>query len=44
MRWRLAQGDLAKAKEHLTGLKRSCVIPCVEYDDLERAIAKYSGA
>jgi Flp pilus assembly protein TadD len=38
----LVHGDLAKAKEHLAGLDRICLIPCDEYDDLERAIAKYN--
>src|SRR3954468_9779585 len=38
----LAQGDLAKAEEHLTALERVCLIPCDEYDDLRRAIAKYN--
>jgi Flp pilus assembly protein TadD len=38
----LAQGDLAKAEEHLTALERICLIPCDEYDDLGRAIAKYN--
>ena len=38
----LVQGDLSKAKEHLTALERICLIPCDEYDDLRRAIAKYS--
>ncbi|MBR1232009.1 tetratricopeptide repeat protein [Bradyrhizobium sp. AUGA SZCCT0182] len=37
----LAQGDLAKAEEHLTALERICLIPCDEYDDLGLAIAKY---
>jgi tetratricopeptide (TPR) repeat protein len=37
----LVQGDLAKAKEHLTALEQICLIPCDEYDDLKRAIAKY---
>ena len=37
----LVQGDLAKAEEHLTALERICLIPCDEYDDLRRAIAKY---
>ena len=36
------QGDLTKAKEHLTALERICLIPCDEYDDLRRAIAKYN--
>jgi tetratricopeptide (TPR) repeat protein len=38
----LAQGDLAKAKEHLATLEQICLIPCDEYDDLKRAIAEYS--
>lgn len=38
----LAQGDLAKAKEHLAALEQICLIPCDEYDDLKRAIAEYS--
>ena len=29
----LAQGDLAKAKEHLAALDQICLIPCDEYDD-----------
>jgi tetratricopeptide (TPR) repeat protein len=37
----LVQGDLTKAEEHLTALERICLIPCDEYDDLRRAIAKY---
>ena len=38
----LAQGDLAKAKEHLAALEQICLIPCDEYDDLTRAIAEYN--
>jgi Flp pilus assembly protein TadD len=38
----LAQGDLAKAKEHLAALEQICLIPCNEYDDLKRAIAEYN--
>ena len=38
----LAQGDLAKAKEHLGALEQICFIPCDEYDDLQRAIAEYN--
>jgi hypothetical protein len=38
----LLQGDLTKAEEHLKALERICLIPCDEYDDLRRAIAKYS--
>jgi len=37
----LAQGNLAKAKEHLTALEQICLIPCDEYGDLKRAIARY---
>jgi len=37
----LAQGDLAKAKEHFAALEQICLIPCDEYDDLKRAIAEY---
>jgi len=38
----LAQGNLAKAKEHLAALEQICLIPCDEYDDLQRAIAEYN--
>jgi len=38
----LAQGDLAKAKEHLAALEQICLIPCDECDDLQRAIAEYN--
>jgi tetratricopeptide (TPR) repeat protein len=38
----LAQGDLAKAKEHFAALEQICLIPCDEYDDLKRAIAEYN--
>jgi hypothetical protein len=38
----LVQGDLIKAEEHLAALERICLIPCDEYDDLRRAIAKYN--
>jgi len=38
----LAQGDLAKAREHLAALEQVCLIPCEEYDDLKRAIAEYA--
>jgi tetratricopeptide (TPR) repeat protein len=38
----LAQGDLAKAKEHLAALEQICLIPCDEYGDLERAIAEFN--
>ena len=38
----LVQGYLAKAEEQLAALERICLIPCDEYDDLKRAIAKYN--
>ena len=33
--------DVKKAEEHLAALKRICLIPCEEYDDLEKAIALF---
>ena len=38
----LVQGDLAKAKGHLGALEQICLIPCGEYEDLQRAIAEYN--
>jgi len=38
----LAQGDLIKAEEYLAALAIICLIPCIEYDDLKRAIAEYN--
>jgi Flp pilus assembly protein TadD len=38
----LARGDLIKAEEHLAALVSICLIPCNEYDELNRAIAKYN--
>ena len=38
----LARGDLVKAKEHLAALEQICLIPCDEYDDLQRAMAEYN--
>jgi Flp pilus assembly protein TadD len=37
----LIVSNLAKAEEHLAALRRICLIPCEEYDDLEKAIADY---
>jgi tetratricopeptide (TPR) repeat protein len=37
----LALGEPAKAEQQLATLRDICLIPCVEYDDLERAIAIY---
>src|SRR5215475_8971094 len=37
----LTIGNLAAAEEHLAALERICLIPCDEYGDLQRVIAKY---
>jgi tetratricopeptide (TPR) repeat protein len=37
----LVTGELAKAEEHLVALADICLIPCVEYGDLQVAIAAY---
>jgi tetratricopeptide (TPR) repeat protein len=37
----LVLGEPTKAEEHLAALEEICLIPCVEYDDLKRAIAVY---
>jgi len=37
----LVTGDPAKAEEHLAMLENLCLIPCVEYRDLQQAIAAY---
>ena len=33
--------NLAKAEEHLASLRRICLLPCEEYEDLKTAIAAY---
>jgi tetratricopeptide (TPR) repeat protein len=38
----LVLGDAAKAEQQLDALEEICLIPCVETDDLKRAIAAYS--
>jgi Flp pilus assembly protein TadD len=38
----LAKGDPAKSKEYLGALEQICLIPCDEFDDLQRAIAEYN--
>jgi len=38
----LAKGNLAKAEDQLALLKQICLIPCEEFDDLNRALVKYS--
>jgi tetratricopeptide (TPR) repeat protein len=37
----LVLGEPAKAQEHLAMLEDICLIPCIETDDLKRAIATY---
>jgi tetratricopeptide (TPR) repeat protein len=37
----LILGDAAKAEQQLAKLEEICLIPCVEVDDLKRAIAAY---
>ena len=37
----LATGDLANAQKHLAALRDSCVLPCEELVDLEKAVAQY---
>jgi tetratricopeptide (TPR) repeat protein len=37
----LVKGNLIKAQEHLAALQDICLIPCIEYDDLQTAIAAY---
>jgi tetratricopeptide (TPR) repeat protein len=40
----LTIGNLAAAEEHLAALERICLIPCDEYGDLQRVIAKYKAS
>jgi tetratricopeptide (TPR) repeat protein len=40
----LTIGNLTAAEEHLAALERICLIPCDEYGDLQRVIAKYKSA
>jgi Flp pilus assembly protein TadD len=37
----LMVGNLAKAEEHLAALRRICLVPCEELQDLEEKIAAY---
>jgi tetratricopeptide (TPR) repeat protein len=37
----LVKGNLMKAQEHLVALQDICLIPCIEYDDLQTAITAY---
>ena len=37
----LIANNLAKAEEHLAALKKICLLPCEEYDDLRKKVAEY---
>src|SRR4030095_7371493 len=37
----LLVNNVAKAEEHLAALARICLIPCEEYEDLQKAVADY---
>jgi Flp pilus assembly protein TadD len=37
----LMKGDLAKAEERLARLDKACFLPCEEYADLKKAVARY---
>jgi Flp pilus assembly protein TadD len=37
----LLAGDVAKAEEHLAALRRICLVPCEELDDLRKKIDEY---
>lgn len=37
----LMVGDLAGAERHLAALRDICLLPCEEFDDLQKAIAAY---
>ncbi len=37
----LVKGDLAKAEERLARLDKACFLPCEEYADLKKAVARY---
>ena len=37
----LLLGDLAGAEDHLAALRKICLLPCEELDDLDRAITEY---
>lgn len=38
----LMVGNVGKAEEHLAALRNICLVPCEEYEDLEKAITAYS--
>jgi tetratricopeptide (TPR) repeat protein len=37
----LMKGDLAKAEERLARLDKACFLPCEEYADLKKAVARF---
>ena len=40
----LMTGNLAKAEERLATLDKACFLPCEEYSDLKKAVARYNAA
>ena len=40
----LMTGNLEKAEERLAALDKACFLPCEEYTDLKRAVARYKAA
>jgi tetratricopeptide (TPR) repeat protein len=40
----LMTGDLPRAEERLARLDKACVLPCEEYTDLKKAVARYKAA
>ena len=40
----LMLGDLAKAEQRLAALDKACMLPCEEYTDLKKAVARFKAA
>lgn len=40
----LMQGDLPKAEQRLAALDKVCFLPCEEYNDLKKAVARFKAA
>ena len=40
----LMTGNLPKAEERLAALDKACFLPCEEYSDLKKAVARYKAA
>ncbi len=40
----LMLGDLAKAEQRLAALDKACTLPCEEYTDLKKAVARFKAA